>query len=389
MASKYEGIEIRHQKGCRARTGSRCNCDPSYRASVYNPRAGKRVKRTHRTLAGAKSWRVDALGALKSGTLRDRSTLRVDQAAIAWIDGAEAGQIRTRSGDTYKPSALRSYRQAVEQRIIPALGGYRLAEIRRSDVQDFADRLAAEGLSPSTVRNAIVPLRKICSRAVARNDIGANPTSGLELAAVRGKRDRVASPEEAQALLEALPLEDRALWAAALYGGLRLGELRALRWTDVDLGAGVIRVKRGWDPKMGEISTKSGPGNRTVPVAAVLRDYLTEHRMRSEGEGLVFGRGEAQPFDRTTIANRADSAWTKAGLTRITPHECRHTFASLMIAAGVNAKALSTYLGHSSIQITFDRYGHLMPGNESEAAGLLDAYLERANSAARIAQIEG
>ena len=60
-----------------------------------------------------------------------------------------------------------------------------------------------------------------------------------------------------------------------------------------------------------------------------------------------------------------------------------------MIAAGVNAKALSTYLGHSSIQITFDRYGHLMPGNESEAAGLLDAYLERANSAARIAQIEG
>ncbi len=60
-----------------------------------------------------------------------------------------------------------------------------------------------------------------------------------------------------------------------------------------------------------------------------------------------------------------------------------------MIAAGVNAKALSTYLGHSSIQITFDRYGHLMPGNESEAAGLLDVYLERANSAARIAQIEG
>lgn len=58
-----------------------------------------------------------------------------------------------------------------------------------------------------------------------------------------------------------------------------------------------------------------------------------------------------------------------------------------MIGAGVNAKALSTYLGHSSIQITFDRYGHLMPGNEAEAAGLLDAYLERADTAARIAQV--
>ncbi|MDQ3893096.1 MAG: tyrosine-type recombinase/integrase [Actinomycetota bacterium] len=70
-------------------------------------------------------------------------------------------------------------------------------------------------------------------------------------------------------------------------------------------------------------------------------------------------------------------------------HEARHTFASLMIDAGVNAKALTTYLGHSSVEITFDRYGHLMPGNENEAAALLDAYLERANSRARMAQLEG
>ena len=62
-------------------------------------------------------------------------------------------------------------------------------------------------------------------------------------------------------------------------------------------------------------------------------------------------------------------------------HECRHTFASILIAAGVNAKALSTYLGHSSIQITLDRYGHLMPGNENQAVALVDAYLERAANA--------
>jgi integrase len=67
----------------------------------------------------------------------------------------------------------------------------------------------------------------------------------------------------------------------------------------------------------------------------------------------------------------------------------RHTFASLMIAAGVNAKALATYMGHASVTITYDRYGHLMPGNEDEAAGLLDAYLERANTRARLASITG
>jgi integrase len=81
--------------------------------------------------------------------------------------------------------------------------------------------------------------------------------------------------------------------------------------------------------------------------------------------------------------------WKRAKLEPISLHEARDTFASLMIAAGVNAKALSTYMGHSSIQITYDRYGHLMRWNEDEAAAALDAYLERANTAARLAQIEG
>jgi integrase len=78
----------------------------------------------------------------------------------------------------------------------------------------------------------------------------------------------------------------------------------------------------------------------------------------------------------------------RAGLTPIGLHEFRHTFASLVIAAGVNAKAISAYLGHASIQTTFDLYGHLMPGNEEEAVALVDAYLERATTARRIAQLD-
>ena len=85
------------------------------------------------------------------------------------------------------------------------------------------------------------------------------------------------------------------------------------------------------------------------------------------------------------MTERADRAWSAARLQRITLHECRHTFASLMIAAGVNAKALSEYMGHANISITLDRYGHLMPGNEDEAAGMLDAYLERSEERARLA----
>jgi integrase len=77
-----------------------------------------------------------------------------------------------------------------------------------------------------------------------------------------------------------------------------------------------------------------------------------------------------------------------AALRAITLRDCRHTYASMSIAAGVNAKALQTYIGHANIGITMDTYGHLMPGNEAEAAGLLDGYLERANTKARLAQIE-
>src|SRR6201999_1901469 len=90
----------------------------------------------------------------------------------------------------------------------------------------------------------------------------------------------------------------------------------------------------------------------------------------------VFGRSAIEPFNPATVAKRATRTWTAAGLEPVGLHDCRHTFASLMIAAGVNAKALSLFMGHASITITLDRYGHLFPGSEDEAAGLIDAFLE-------------
>jgi integrase len=300
------------------------------------------------------------------------------EAAEAWLEGARSGAIRNRSGHRYKPSAIRGYETALVTRVLPELGGARLSEIRRIDLQDLADRLCAEELDASTVRNTLMPLRAIFRRAVARGDVSVNPTTGLELPAVEGSRDRIASPSEAAALLAALSDRDRAMWATALYAGLRRGELLALRWEDIDLRTGVIHVERSWDAKEGVIAPKSRAARRTVPIAAVLRDHLVEHKLRSGRRvGLAFGTAYTQPFTPSNVRKRASAAWLRAGLEPIGLHECRHTFASLMIAAGVNAKALSTYIGHSSVTITLDRYGHLMPGNEGEAAALLDSYLER------------
>ena len=115
-----------------------------------------------------------------------------------------------------------------------------------------------------------------------------------------------------------------------------------------------------------------------MPLVKPLRTELAARRLRQGGggEGLVLGKGE-KPFAPGAATRRARKAWSDAGLEPIGLHECRHTYAAHMIAAGVNAKALSTYMGHSSITITLDRYGHLMPGSEAEAAGLLEDYLER------------
>jgi integrase len=379
------GVRQRHGRACDGE--GRCKCP--FEASVYSKRDGKKIRKQFPTRAAAVGWRDDARSAVRKRRLRAPTQQTIAQAAQAWLEGAAAGVIRPRSGDPYKPSAIRAYEAALRLRLLPEFGRYKLSELTRNDVQDLIDELVAQGSNPSTIGTTLNVLRNIYRRAVARNEVEINPTVGLDMPAVRGGRDRIASPDEAARLLAALQRSDRALWATAMYGGLRRGELMALRIEDVDLAAGKIHVRRGWDAKDGvEIETKSRKP-RAVPVTAVLRDYLDEHLLGlSWSEGLVFGSTASVPFAPKSVSERADSAWQKSGLDRITLHECRHTFASLMIAAGVNAKALSTYMGHANISITLDRYAHLMPGNEEEAAGLLDVYLERADTAARLATLE-
>jgi integrase len=371
------GIRIRHRKACRSRSGATCNCTPSHEAIVYSKRAHKKLRKTFPTLAAAKTWRQDAVVAARKGTLEVESTVTVREAASAWLTGAQAGVVRTRSGEPYKPSAIRSYEAALRLYVLPDFSGARLSEVRRRDVQDLAERLLAQGLDPSTVRNALMPLRAIYRRAMARGEVGTNPTNGLELPAPRGKRERVANPAEAAALIAALDEPDRAIWATAMYAGLRRGELLALRWEDIDLDARTLAVLRAYDITARQfIEPKSAAGLRVVPLAEILRGQLLSHRVLTGARtGLVFARTDGSPISYWTLIDRARRRWKAAGLAPIGLHECRHNCASLMIAAGVNAKTLSVYMGHAGVAITLDRYGHLMPGNEAESARRLDIFL--------------
>lgn len=386
-----EGIVRRHSAGCPAKEGKSCRCKAGYEAWVYLPHEKRKVRKTFARKAEAKSWRAAALTAASKRTLQSPSQMTLERAAWLWLEAAHSGAVRDRSGHTYKPGTLREYGRALTLRVLPEFRDRTLSELSRADLQRFVDDMLARDLAPSTIRNTLNPLQAIYRHAVRRDMVGLNPTREVELPADRGRRDRIATAAEAERLLSALPASDRPIWATAFYAGLRRGELQALQPEDVDLASFEVTVRRSWDQYEGPIPAKSKAGNRTVPIVAVLRTHLEAIEI-DRGLDLLFGRGGGEPFSPKSISDRAKRAWEQANererkaakregrqadlLRPITLHECRHTFASLLIDAGVNAKAIQEFMGHATIEETFSRYGHLMPGARDQARELVDAYMD-------------
>jgi integrase len=381
------GITLRHRTACPARSdkAARCSCTPSYRVRVYDARTGKKIIRQFRSEAEAKTWQLDTRHALHHGKqVSSDTTPTLADAADELVAGMKSGAIRTRSGDTYKPAVVYDYERNLANDVTPVLGGYQLNEMKPARVRELIEHVQRRNVSTSRLKNIVMPLRVLNRRAVELEHTTSDWFLGITMPADRGKRDTIATPEQARRMMDALPVKHQAAWALAFYGGLRLGELRELRWRDVDFDKGVLTVERAWCNRTRQVvDTKSTAADRTVPMAGKLRTLLLEQRMRTGGRGgadlvVTHGRVPGTPPSANALGNHAKAAWENvdgvpAGLTM---HEARHTYASLMIAAGVQPKALSEFMGHSSITITLDRYGHLFPGAHAEAAQLLDRYLD-------------
>lgn len=380
---KPEGIEERKQKDGTVR----------YRWVVNSSQLGKK-RGPWTTYDAAVSGRRKALGEIEAGAMAPASAQTLREAWDAFVLAAENGTATARGGGKFQASTLR-YLKNGWSKIDDQIGAQRVTAIRRGDLQDLIDRMAADGSSPGQIRAAISTLRVIYRRALVRDVVTVNPTVGLELPKAKGAdRERVVSKERAAALIAAIRERDRALWATAFYAGLRRGELQALRWKHVDLEAGVIQVRRAFD-NGGKVEKepKTASGRRDVPIIAELRTLLEAHRelVPHGRDALVFGDKRDVPFSPPPLRNRALTDWRAANaklaadlgreltadekLEPVTLHQCRHVFASFLIAAGVNVKALSVILGHSNIQTTFDVYGHLMPGGADEARQRLEEYL--------------
>jgi integrase len=396
--SMPEGIRPRHSERCATkRTKGACDCEPAYEAWVWSTFDQKKIRKTHATISEAIKWRRRMLGLAESGQLRAPVRITLGESAYKWLKMAKAGEILNRSGRRYKPSALRTLEQDFRLRLIPALGPHFMGDIERADLQARVTAWQRES-SPSKVHSAVNAARVIWRDfdliTGTDNLLIIDPTKGLRLPAVPvGGRDRIATADEARRLIEALEPDEAVLWATALYSGLRLGELRALRAENVQLDRKRIKVVAGWDAFEGEIDPKTEKGKRNTVIIGLLGTLLREHLERTGryGRDLVFGRRADSPFNPNTAYNHARQAWKAAreredeeGVIpeheRIRPiglHEGRHTAVSHMLDANISIDKVSKFIGHSSITVTIDRYGHLLPGGEEEAAALLDEYHAR------------
>ena len=154
MPKQTPGIVERHARSCAARTaaarreGARCSCVPTFEAWTWSPRDGRKIRRSFPTQAAAKSWRRDAASDVARGKMRAPTSTTIAEEARGWIERLDRGDVRTRGGRPYKPSVARLYTRDLERHVIPALGGIRVSQLRRRDVQELlVDELAA-GASP-------------------------------------------------------------------------------------------------------------------------------------------------------------------------------------------------------------------------------------------------
>ncbi len=290
--------------------------------------------------------------------------------------------------DTIRVSTFERYKSITDLHISPMLGRLRLKALTPAHVQGFYRGRLDSGLSPATVQKIHVVLHKALAQAVKWSLVPRNVTEAATAPRPSPKEMRPLSAEEVRKLLDAAS-GDRleALWVLAVHTGMRQGELLALKWTDVDLEAGKVSVRRTLTRESGHYTLgepKTKRSRRTVKLTGAATEALRTHLERQmedmdrlgdlyRDQGLVFTSDSGAPLNPSNIRNRNLRRLTgKAGLPKIRFHDLRHTCATLLLSKNVHPKIVQEMLGHATVAITLDTYSHVLPGMGDQAAQAME-----------------
>lgn len=292
--------------------------------------------------------------------------------------------------DSVRPSTYRSYEMYVRLHLVPKLGGKRLTRLSPTDVRMFLRAKEAEGLSPATVKQMHAILRAALQHAMREDLVARNVAKLVVVSSARPPEVVPLTIEEARTLLGAAEGSRLyALWSVALAVGLRRGEALGLRWCDVDLQLGELRVVQTLQRVEGRlqiVAPKSERSRRRVPLPAVAVEALEQHRDQAGSEaagrgtpvaadGLVFTSTTGTPLEPRNVNRTFTELVKAAGLRHVRLHDLRHTCASLLLAQGVAPRVVMDTLGHSAIAVTMNTYGHVMPLMQRDAADRMNELL--------------
>jgi len=309
-----------------------------------------------------------------------------------WIEGVPS---------SVRPTTYRGYENMVRKHLIPRLGRITLAKLTPTDLTAMYSHMLAAGLAPRTVGHAHRILGRALREAEVSGIVARNVCRLVHPPRVPHHEMRTLTAEQARALIAADGDRFHALYVVALASGARQGELLALRWSDVDMDAGTIRITRtlicgaragarkdNGVPQVEWTFTepKTASSRRTIPIGRTAVEVLRRHRKAQAAERLLAGRAwhDGDLVFATTIGTPVNSSnlrtlyyalLARSGLPRIRFHDLRHTAATLLLEAGVHPRAVADRLGHATPSLVMNTYGHVTERMQREATAAMDAVL--------------
>lgn len=326
-----------------------------------------------------------AVAAIDAGTYRTPSDLTVGEFLDTWLAEYLVH---------LKPLSRQTYAEQVKKHIKPALGAVKLEKLDPHTIQRSYNGLTASGLSPKTVKNVHGILHSAMQQALLNGLITVNPTNACKLPRVTKPDIRPLEPDEIKALLREAQLDDYCnIFTAALFTGMRQGELLGLSWDCINFETGIITVRQQLQCKNGEyfLETPKNGKSRTILPAPVVMEALRKEQEKQQAARAFAGACWSNPWNlvftdpigkhlvRRTVVKHFKNVAKRAGIEDARFHDLRHSFAVTSLYAGDDIKSVQANLGHATAQFTLDVYGHVTQKMRQESADRMQRFYEQLN----------